>query len=95
MAGKGEFLLHGLIGGASGAIAALVNMYVRFTSFHTSLLFTRHLSSSPPSSARVSQSPPTSVIENKLITAHQKHTSHSTKHSMKATTNEQNNSKTS
>jgi hypothetical protein len=28
MAGKGEFLLHGLIGGASGAIAALVNMYV-------------------------------------------------------------------
>jgi len=33
MAGKGEFLLHGLIGGASGAIAALVNMYVEFTSF--------------------------------------------------------------
>jgi len=29
MAGKGEFLLHGLIGGASGAIAALVNMYVQ------------------------------------------------------------------
>jgi dihydrodipicolinate synthase/N-acetylneuraminate lyase len=26
LAGKGEFLFHGLIGGASGAIAALVNM---------------------------------------------------------------------
>jgi hypothetical protein len=92
MAGKGEFLLHGLIGGASGAIAALVNMYVQFTSFHKSLLFTslRH-----PSSARVSRSLPNSAEENKLITAHQKPTSHSTKHSMKATTKEQNNFKTS
>jgi hypothetical protein len=37
MAGKGEFLLHGLIGGASGAIAALVNMYVESTSLLTSV----------------------------------------------------------
>jgi hypothetical protein len=92
MAGKGEFLLHGLIGGASGAIAALVNMYVEFTSFLTSLLLT-YLRS--PSSVRVSRSLSASGIENKLITAHQKPMSHSIKHSMKATTNEQNNSKTS
>jgi len=45
MAGKGEFLLHGLIGGASGAIAALVNMYVGSTSFFTSLLLSPRLGS--------------------------------------------------
>jgi hypothetical protein len=91
MAGKGEFLLHGLIGGASGAIAALVNMYVEFTSFYSSLLLTSLRFSS---SARVSRSLPVSGVENKLIAAHPKPMSHSTKHSMKATTNEQNNSKT-
>lgn len=32
LAGKGEFMLHGLIGGAAGSIAALVNMFVPISS---------------------------------------------------------------